>query len=74
MVPDRLQYFLEHFWNDQNCDEILTLGPRSYHQNTSKIHEKYGNILDKYYFHIRESKILKIWERMRTKFVESFYF
>ena len=36
MIPDRLQYFLEDFWNDKKCDQIWTLGPRIYHQNTSK--------------------------------------
>ena len=29
MIPDRLQYFLEHFWSDQKCDQIWTLGPVS---------------------------------------------
>ena len=36
MIPDRLQYFLEHFWKDQTCDQIWTLGPHIYHQNTSR--------------------------------------
>ena len=35
MIPDRLQYFLEHFCIDQRCDQIWTLGPRIYYQNTS---------------------------------------
>ena len=35
MIPDRLQHFLDDFWNDQKCDQILTLGPLIYHQNTS---------------------------------------
>ena len=35
MIPDRLQYFFEHFWNDQKRDQILPLGPRIYHQNTT---------------------------------------
>ena len=30
MMPDRLQYCLEHFWNDQQCDQIWILGPRIY--------------------------------------------
>ena len=33
MMPDRLLYFLEHFWIDQQCDQIWTLGARIYHQN-----------------------------------------
>ena len=35
MIPDRLQYFLEPFWNDQTCDQTWTLGPHIYHKNTS---------------------------------------
>ena len=46
MIPDRLQYFLEHFWIDQKCDQIWTLGPRIYYQNTSNNTRNYGNILD----------------------------
>ena len=36
MIPDRLQSFLEPFWNDQKCDQTWTLGPRIYHQNFPK--------------------------------------
>ena len=36
MIPDRLQYILEHLWNDQECDQIWTIGPHIYHQNISK--------------------------------------
>ena len=39
MIPDRLQYFLEHFRNDQKCNKILTLGPHFYHQKHFKIDE-----------------------------------
>ena len=35
MIPARLQYFLEHFWNEQKRDQIWTLGPRIHHQNIS---------------------------------------
>ena len=35
MIPDRLQYFLEHFWNDQKRDQILSPGPLIYYKNTS---------------------------------------
>ena len=41
MIPDPLQC-LERFWNDQKRDQIWTLGPRIYHQNTSKIQEQMG--------------------------------
>ena len=40
MLPDRLQYLLEHFWNDQKCDQIWNLGPRIYHQNIKQIQEE----------------------------------
>ena len=36
MVPDRLQYFLEHFWIDQQNHQIWTLGARTYYQNIRK--------------------------------------
>ena len=45
MIPDRLQYFLEHVWIDRKCDRIWTLGARIYYQNTSTIQENDGNIL-----------------------------
>ena len=45
MITDRLQYFLEHFWNDQTCEQIWTLGPRIYQQNISKVQEIMGTSL-----------------------------
>ena len=33
MNPDRLQYVLEHFSNDQTWDQIWTLGPCIHHQH-----------------------------------------
>ena len=47
MIPDRLQYFLEHLWNDQKCNQIWTLGPCIYHPNTSNDTRNYGNIVEK---------------------------
>ena len=35
-----------------------------------KKHKKYGNLVETYYFHIRESKILKNVEGLRTYFSE----
>ena len=52
MIPDRLQYFLEHFGNDQKCDQIWTLGPRIYHQNISKNKEHMGASLNELMLHI----------------------
>ena len=51
MIPDGLQYFSEHFWIDQNCDQNSTLGPRIYHQSISKTQETYGHILGNIIFH-----------------------
>ncbi len=36
MMPDRLQYFWDDFWNFQKIGQIWTLGPRVYHQNIEK--------------------------------------
>ena len=60
MIPDRLQKFLEHFWIDQKSDQIWTVGPRIYYQNTAKNTRKYGNILDKYYFSYQKIKQFEI--------------
>ena len=36
MIPDRLGYFLNDFWNSENLVKIWTLGVRIYYQNTSQ--------------------------------------
>ena len=46
MIPDRSQYFLEHFWIDQNAHQIWTLGARMYYQNTQTKQEKMGTSLN----------------------------
>ena len=50
MIPDRLQDFLENFWNDQKCDQFWTLGPRIDHQNTSTNKRNIWKHPWKYYF------------------------
>ena len=60
--------FFEHFWNDQNCDQIRTLGPRMYHQNSSTNTRIYGNSFEAYYFHIREYEFSKSLEGLCTIF------
>ena len=40
MIPDRLLYFLEHFWNDQKCAQIWIPGPRIYHQKCFNEYKK----------------------------------
>ena len=49
-APDRLQYFLEHFWIEQRCDQIWSLGPRIYHKNKLNNARNYGGILEIYHF------------------------
>ena len=49
-------------WNDQKCDQIWTLGPRMYHENTSKIQENMGSSLNILSFHIWESASLICWK------------
>ena len=59
MIPDRLQYFLNDFWNFQKCKQIWTLGPCIYHQ------EKYGNILE---HHIFISENLDFWKCCKSMY------
>ena len=66
MIPDRLQYFLEHFWKEQKCDQIWTLGHRSYHQNTSTIPEYMGTSLN--IFFISEKKFWFVGPSMYRTF------
>ena len=61
MILDRLQYFSEHFGNDQKRDQIWTLGACIYHQNTStNTRQIMGTSMNKI-FHIWESEMLKFW-------------
>ena len=46
MVPDRLQYFLDDYWNFDNFVKILTRRPPNYYPNAFTNARKYGNILD----------------------------
>ena len=58
MLPDRLQYFWEHFWNDQKCDQIWNLGPHNHQQNNSKnIRKLRGTSLNTFFI----SENLKLW-------------
>ena len=60
MVTDQLQYFLEHFWTDQQCDQIWTLGPRIYYQKTS---QKYKTNMGRSLNHIISiSENLNFWK------------
>ena len=71
MIPDRLQYFLEYFSNDNKCDPIWTLGPRIYHENISTEQEKVGTSLNILLVHIWESELLKLFEGLCTHFLNS---
>ena len=73
MIPDRLQYFLDDFWNDKKCDQIWTLGPRTYHQHTSKNTRTIWERPWQNLFHIWWSGIVKMLEGMCAERV-NFYF
>ena len=63
MIPDRLQDFLDHFWNDEKCDQIWTLGPHIHHQKISTNIRKYGNIFENFDLPISENlKLCKCWK------------
>ena len=49
MIPDRLQYFLDDFWNFENFTESGPMDPVFITKLLQKIYEKDGNILNKYY-------------------------
>ena len=70
MIPDRLQYFLDGFWNDQKCDQIWTLGHRICHQKALNVQENLGTSLKHIMFHIWEYDILKMLEGQCTKLFE----
>ena len=74
MIPDRLQYFLEHVWIDQECDQIWTLGPRIYHKHAWKIQEIMITSLTNIICEIRESEVLKMLEEPSIYFDCSFIF
>ena len=57
MIPDRLQYFLDYFWDDQTCDQIWTLGARIYHENTSNNTRNMGTSLKNIFI----TENLKFW-------------
>ena len=56
MIPDRLQYFLEHFWNDQHVTKSGSSGPVFITNIFQKIQEHMRQSLRKYYF-----AYLRIW-------------
>ena len=61
MIPDRLQYFLDDFWDDQTCDKIWTLGSRIYYKNNSR-HTKYGNLFEHIIVISLKLKFCKFWK------------
>ena len=46
MIPDGLQYFLDHLWNDQKGDQMSTPGPYLSQKNFEQ-YEIYGDIFEK---------------------------
>ena len=72
MIPDRLQYFLDDFWNFENLYFSLTFTPPFYHHLFLKIQENHGNISETYYLFKAplsgNPKNLQIWtHRPRNK-------
>ena len=72
MIPDRLQYFLDDFWNDQKCGRIRISDPvlsPKYFQKCKKIWEHpwqnitcvFGNMKFWTLWKVCVSKILKLW-------------
>ena len=63
MIPNRLQYILEHFWNDRKCDQIRTLGARIYYQHISNnIRKHMGTSLKHIMFVNMGIKFLKMFD------------
>ena len=65
-----MQYFLDDFWNFQKIYQIWTLGPRIYHQHTSKDTEKLWKHPWKYDFRIWESEILSMLEGLCATIID----
>ena len=60
MISDRLQYFLDDFWNFQKINQIWTLGPRIYHQHFKR-YKKTWDIFETYYFRFENLKFWRCW-------------
>ena len=66
MIPDRLQYFLKHFWNDQKLTNYGPSDPVFITKILQQIQERYGNVLE-IIFHICESEFVIFWEGVRSQ-------
>ena len=66
MIPDRLQYCLDDFWNFEKCDQLLTLGPRIYQRNLQRMQEIYGSILENIFVNMGLNIFV---ENVRTMYV-----
>ena len=49
MIPDRLQYFLDDFWNFENFVNIWTRNPPNYYQHALNNTRKVWKLLGTYY-------------------------
>ena len=72
MILDRLQYFLDDFWDDKKCDQIWALGPCIYHQQYFNQYRKNMGVPWKHIiFYIWESEILRMLEDLCAKLFET---
>ena len=70
MIPDRLQYFLEYFWNDHKCDQ--NMDPRTLYlsQKHFKKSRNMGTPSKNILFQICESENLICWKVCVPIFLE----
>ena len=71
MIHDRLQYFLDDFWNFEHFVKIWTRRPSNYYQNASTSTQKYGDIKEHIIF---VNLGLNIFEKDKSKFRAPFLF
>ena len=70
MIPDRLQHFLEHFWNDQTCDKMWTPGEKNMGASLKHILVSYLRIWNSEkwkvcvpnFLKLRNLETLKVWK------------
>ena len=62
MIPDRLQYFLGHFWNDQKCDKYGHSDPVDITKIFQTTQAKLWGIIENLIFISGSLKILFVWK------------
>ena len=69
LIPGHIAILVGWFLELPKIRSNLALGPHTYHQNISKIQERYGSNSLETYFHIWESEILNLLEGLCTYFL-----